>query len=172
MKKNKSKLLIPLVVVLVLIVVLGGVLLKDSILNLFEPKQAFTKTEGYPKEVESAKKVEKYRKIVKSPEEFKAVVKELFDDENKIPMPENNFEKNDLFIVTTELNNTKGFKLKVKSILKDETKNEYQAIVERIKPGKNCVNDAITNVVIDVVKVDKDITDIEFDRVDKIVDCK
>jgi hypothetical protein len=172
MKKNKSKLLIPLIGVVVLILVLGGVLLRDNILKLFKPKDSFTKTEGFPREIDTDMPVAKTRRIIKSEAEYKALVKELFGDENKMPMPENDFEKNDLFVVTTELNSTKGFKFKVKSIIKDETKNEYQAVVERQKPGKNCMNATVTNVVVDVVKVDKNITDIEFDRVDKIVDCK
>lgn len=171
MKKNKSNLLIPLAVVVVLVVVLGGVLLKDNILNLFKPKDTYVRVEGYPKVIESTKKVEKVRRIVKSQDEFKALMKELFDDENKISMPENDFNKTNFYIVTTETNDTEGFKVRVRALTKvDET--NYDATIERQKPGKTCVNNAKPNVAIDVVKIEKIIATVDADKVDKVIDCK
>lgn len=171
MKKNKSNLLIPLIVIVVLIVVLGSILLRDNIVSLFKPRNAFTKVEGYPREVDSTKPIERTRTIVRSEQEFKDLIKKLFDDENKVPMPENDFSRNDLYVVTTDLNDTKGFRLKVRSMNIDD-KNEFQAILERQKPGKTCINDAVSNVAMDIVKISKDIPEIDAERVDKIIDCK
>jgi len=171
MKKNKSKLLIPLIIVIVLIIILGFVLLKDNIFDLFKPQNALTRIDGYPREIDSTKKIEKQRRTIKSEAEFKALMKEIFDDENKIAMPENDFSKSDLFVVTTDLNDTKGFRLKIRSLIKEDETN-YKAILERQKPGKTCVNEAITNVAIDIVKIDKNLPEIETDRVDKIITCK
>jgi len=86
-------------------------------------------------------------------------------------MPENDFSRNDLYVVTTDLNDTKGFRLKVRSMNIDD-KNEFQAILERQKPGKTCINDAVSNVAMDIVKISKDIPEIDAERVDKIIDCK
>lgn len=171
MKKNKSKLLIPLIIVVVLIVILGFVLLRDNIFDLFKPQNALTRIEGFPREVDSNKKVEKLRRIVKSEEDFKSLMKEIFDDENKIAIPENDFTKSDLFVVTTDLNDTKGFRLKIRSLIKED-ENNYKAILERQKPGKTCVNEAVPNIALDIVKIDKNLPDIETDRVDKIITCK
>ena len=173
MKNNKSNLLIPVAIVVVLVLILGFVLLRDSILDLFKPnKNALIRIEGFPKEVESTKKIDKNRTIVRSEQEFKDLMKKLFDDENKIQMPQNDFEKNDLYVVNTELNDTRGFRLKIRNIFKDEEKNRFDSVLERQKPGKTCINEEVSNVALDIVKVEKNITNIDAERVDKIIDCE
>lgn len=173
MKKNKSNLLIPAAIIVILVLILGFVLLRDSIMDLFKAnKNALVRIEGFPREVDSTKKVEKTRAIIRSEQEFKNLMKTLFDDENKVQMPQNDFERNDLYIVTTDLNDTKGFRLKVRSIIKDEVKNEFESILERQKPGKTCVYEETPNIALDIVKIEKNIQEITADRVDKIIDCE
>jgi|APCry1669189000_1035189.scaffolds.fasta_scaffold54770_2 hypothetical protein len=172
MKKNKSNLLIPLIVIVVLILVLGFVLLRDNIFSYFKPyPYALTRIKDFPKVVESTKVSQKTRTIVRSQEEYKSLMKQLFDDENKVAMPENDFSKNDLYVVTTELNDTKGYKFKVRSIVKDDA-GKYEAVLERQKPGDTCVNDAVTNIAMDIVKIDKNIQEIDAEKVDKVIECK
>lgn len=173
MKKNKSNLLIPVAVIVILVLILGFVLLRDSIMDLFKTnKNALVRIEGFPKEIDSSKKIDKVRVIVRSEQEFKNLMKTLFDDENKIQMPQNDFDRNDLYIATTDLNDTKGYRLKIRSIIKDEVKNKYDSVLERQKPGKTCVYEEITNVALDIVKIEKNIQDIDAERVDKIIDCE
>jgi hypothetical protein len=171
MKKNKSKLLIPVVVIVLVIVVLGGVLLKDSILSIFKPADAFEKVEGFPKEVETANKVDKVRVVVKSEQDFKNLMKQIFGDENKVAVPQVDFEKNDLYVATTDLNETKGVRLLVREMQFNEKDNKYKVILEQQLPGTNCVNDAVTNIAMDVVKIDKNLPKVDSHRIDKYIDC-
>jgi hypothetical protein len=171
MKKNKSKLLIPVVVIVLVIVVLGGVLLKDSILSIFKPADAYEKVEGFPREIETARKAEKVRVVIKSEQEFKNLMKQIFDDENKVAVPQVDFEKSDLYVATTDLNLTKGVRLKVREMQFLEKDNKYKVILEQQLPGVNCVNDAVTNIAIDVVKIDKNLPKVDSHRIDKYIDC-
>jgi hypothetical protein len=172
MKKNKSKLLLPVVIIIVVILVLGGVLLRDTILELFKPAKSYVKVEGYPREVESTKKTEKIRVVVKSEQDFKNLMKQLFDDENKLPTPEVDFNKSDLFVATTDLNDTKGVRLIVREMNFIPEDNKYKIYLERQLPGSTCVNEAISNIALDIVEIEKNLPEVDSSRVDKYIDCK
>jgi len=172
MKKNKSKLLLPLVVISVLILILGIVLFKDSIFDMFKPADTFTRVEGFPKVVESEFPTSKNRIIAKSEQEFKDAIKIIFGDENKIPVPSIDFDRSNLYIVTTELNNTRGFEFKIRSVNINSDGITYESNLERRKPGKNCAFETVKNVALDIAIIDKKITEIEENRIDKIVDCE
>ena len=172
MKKHKSKLLFPVIIIVLVIVVLGSVLLKDTILNIFKPADAYTKLEGFPKEIEVSKPMEKVREVIKSEQEFKALMKKLFDDENKVAVPSVDFEKNDLYVATTELNPTRGVRLRVRDMTYFKDENKYKVILENLIPGKYCVNEAVTNISLEVVKIDKNLPKVDSHRIDKYIDCK
>ena len=76
-KKNKKNLLIPLVVIIVLISVLGVILWKENILDLFKPyPYALTRIDNFPAVVETSNKVtDKKRLVVSSQEEFEKLLK-------------------------------------------------------------------------------------------------
>jgi hypothetical protein len=173
MKKNKSNLLIPAVIIIVLVVVLGVVLMKENILDFFKPyPYAMTRIEGFPTTIASSKKIEKQRAIINSKEEFDNLVKNIVDDANKIKMPNVDFAKNRLLVVTTNTNDTKGFSIKVKSILKNTEQNKLDAVIQISKPGETCQNPEESNIAIDMVILEKNNGDVTFDKEEKTVECK
>ena len=173
MKKNKSNLLIPAVIIVVLVVVLGVVLMKENILDFFKPyPYAMTRIEGFPAVIASTKKIEKQRAIINSKEEFDNLVKNIVDDVNKIKMPNVDFAKNRLLVVTTSTNDTKGFSIKVKSILKNTEQNKLDAVIQLSKPGETCQNPEESNIAIDMVILEKNNGDVSFDKEEKTVECK
>jgi hypothetical protein len=173
MKKNKSNLLIPAVVIVVLILILGFVLMKENILDFFKPyPYAMTRIEGFPTVVVSAKKIEKQRAIINSQEEYDNLMNNILDDVTKVKTPSVDFSKNRLLVVTTSTNETKGHAIKVKSILKNTEENRLDAVILLSKPGETCQNPEESNIAIDMVILEKNNGDVSFDKEEKTVECK
>ena len=172
MKKNKSNLLIPAVVIVVLIFVLGFVLMKENILDFFKPyPYAMTRIDGYPMIVDNTKKVDKQRAVVNSKEEFDNLMSKILDDTSKVKMPETDFSKNRLLVVTSGTNDTKGYGIKVKSIYRNEEQNKLDAVILLTKPGETCQNAEEANIAIDIVKLDKNNGEVTFDKEERTVEC-
>lgn len=172
MKKNKSKLLIPAIIIVVLIVFLGVVLLKGDVLSIFKPsKNSLTRIDDFPMNVKSTKVVAKQRVIVNSQEELENLMKNILDDTTKVKLPNIDFSKNKLLVVSTATNETSGYGVKIKSIIKANEK-KLDAIIEYSKPGDNCQLESGANVTIDMVKLEKDLGEITFDKEEKTVACK
>ena len=173
MKKNKSNLLIPAVVIVVLILILGFVLMKENILDFFKPyPYAMTRIDGFPTVVASAKKIEKQRAIINSQEEYDNLMKNILDDVTKVKMPNVDFSNSRLLVVTTSTNDTKGYSIKVKSILKNTEETKLDAVIQLSKPGETCQNPEESNIAIDMVILEKNNGDVTFDKEEKTVECK
>jgi len=172
MKKNKSNLLIPAVIIVVLIIVLGFVLMKENILDFFKPyPYAMTRIDGYPTVIANTKKIEKQRVVVNSKEEFDSLMAKILDDTSKVKMPETDFSKNRLLVVTTGTNDTKGYTIKIKSIYKNEEQKKLDAVILLSKPGESCQNPEEANIAIDIVKLEKNNGDVTFDKEERTVEC-
>ena len=173
MKKNKSNLLIPAVIIIILIIVSGVVLMKGNILNIFKSSgNSLTRIDNFPVIVKSNKKIEKQRDIVNTQEEFNNLMNNILDDSSKVKTPNVDFSKNRLLVVSTATNETTGFGIKIKSILKTGQVGKLDAIIEFQKPGDNCQITNEPNVAIDVVQLTKDSGEITFDKEEKTVACK
>lgn len=172
MKKNKSNLLIPVIVIVVLIGVLGAVLMKENILDLFDSsKNALTRIEAYPKVIKSNKNIERERAVITSKEEFDALAAKILDNPSELAFPEVNFEKENLLVVTTQKNETTGYTIKVKSAKKNEAENKLEILIQLNKPGESCVNSEEPNIAVDIVKISKDSGQVSFDKEEKTVEC-
>jgi len=172
MKKGKSNLLIPVAVIVVLIAVLGVVLMKENLLDIFDSsKNALTRIEGYPKIVKSSKAAERERVVVKSKQEFDELVSKITDNPSELKFPDVNFDKENLLVVTTQKNDTTGYTIKIKSARKNEAENKLEVLIQLNKPGESCVNSEETNIAVDVVKIAKDSGEISFEKEEKTVEC-
>jgi hypothetical protein len=97
--------------------------MKENILDFFKPyPYAMTRIDGYPMIVDNTKKVDKQRAVVNSKEEFDNLMSKILDDTSKVKMPETDFSKNRLLVVTSGTNDTKGYGIKVKSIYRNKTR--------------------------------------------------
>lgn len=172
-KKNKKNLLIPLVVIVVLITVLGIILWKENILDLFKPyPYALTRIDNFPTVVETTNKVvDKKRLVVSSQEEFEKIMEELLSDKSKINLPAVDFSKNRVIIASTETNETTGYSAKISSVVKDEQNKKLNTIITFTKPGETCINEEKTNVAIDIVTIEKNDFEVTFDRETKTKEC-
>jgi hypothetical protein len=172
-KKNKKNLLIPLVVIIVLISVLGVILWKENILDLFKPyPYALTRIDNFPAVVETSNKVtDKKRLVVSSQEEFDKVISELLSDKSKLNLPSVDFSKNRVVIAATETNETTGYSVKISSVIKDEQNKKLNTIVTFTKPGETCINEEKPNVAIDIVTIEKNDFEVTFDRETKTKEC-
>jgi len=172
-KKNKKNLLIPLVVIVVLITVLGVILWKENILDLFKPyPYALTRIDNFPAVVETTNKVtDKKRLVVSSQEEFDKVMGELLSDKSKVKLPTVDFSKNRVIVASTETNETTGYSVKISSVIKDEQNKKLNTIITFTKPGETCINEEKTNVAIDVVTIEKNDFEVTFDRETKTKEC-
>jgi len=165
-KKNKKNLLIPLIVIVVLISILGVILWKENILDVFKPyPYALTRVDDFPKVVETSNKVnDKKRLIVSSQEEFDKVINELVSDKSKIKIPSIDFNKNRLIIASTETNETLGYSVKISSVIKDDQNKRLNTVVTFTKPGETCINEEKVNIAIDMVTIEKNDYEVDFDR--------
>lgn len=172
-KKAKKNLLLPLVIIVALISVVGFLLWKENILDLFKPyPYAMERLEEFPVVVESTKKVEnKMRKVINSQEEYNSFMNEILDDTSKVKMPSVNFNSQRLVIATTETNDTLGYGVKVKSIVKDDATKKLNAIITYTKPGETCVNEEKQNVAIEMVTIEKNDYEVSFEREMKTKEC-
>jgi len=170
MKKGKTNLLIPVFVILGLIVVLGYVLLREDILDVFKT-YTLKRIDGYPKVVNSNKLTEKQRVLITSKEEYDAKIAEIFENTSELPLPEIDFEKNNLLIVTTETNDTLGYRIKVDKVVKNEQDQELDIFIVHSKPGETCVNEEKKNVAIDMVSIEKLAWKVKFNKVDTVKEC-
>ena len=172
-KKNRNKLLIPLVLIVVLISVLGVILWKENILDLFKPyPYALTRVDNFPAIIETTNKVaDKKRLVVSSQEEFDKVINELVSDKSKIKIPTVDFSKKRLIIASTETNDTTGYSVKIRSVIKDDQTKKLDAIVTFTKPGETCINEEKNNIGIDMVTVEKNDYEVTFDRENKTKEC-
>lgn len=172
-KKNKKNLLIPLVIIVGLIAVLGVILWKENILDLFKPyPYALTRIDNFPAVVETTNKVtDKKRLVVSSQEEFDKVINELLSDKSKVKIPSVDFTKNRVIIASTETNETTGYSVKISSVIKDEQNKKLNSIITFTKPGETCINEEKTNVAIDLVTIEKNDFEVTFDRETKTKEC-
>lgn len=173
MRKGKTNLLIPVFVIVGLIFILGFVLLRENILDFLKPyPYAMKRTEAYPKIVKSTKIIEKTRAVVNSKEEYDAKIAELFDNPAEVPMPTVDFETSKLLIVTSETNDTEGYRVKVESVIKNEQEQKLETLIRHTKPGETCVNTEEKNVAVDMVILEKNSWDLKFDKVERTEECK
>lgn len=173
MRKGKTNLLIPVFVIVGLIFILGFVLLRENILDFLKPyPYAMKRTEAYPKIVKSTKIIEKTRVVVNSKEEYDAKIAELFDNPAEVPMPTVDFETSKLLIVTSEMNDTEGYRVKVESVIKNEQEQKLETLIRHTKPGETCVNTEEKNVAVDMVILEKNSWDLKFDKVERTEECK
>lgn len=172
-KKNKKNLLIPLIVIVVLISILGVILWKENILDVFKPyPYALTRVDDFPKVVETSNKVnDKKRLIVSSQEEFDKVINELVSDKSKIKIPSIDFNKNRLIIASTETNETLGYSVKISSVIKDDQNKRLNTVVTFTKPGETCINEEKVNIAIDMVTIEKNDYEVDFDRETRTKEC-
>lgn len=172
--KNKKNLLVPLIVIIVLISVLGAILWKENILDIFKPyPYAFTRIENFPTVVETANKVpEKKRVVITSKEQYDALANELFSDKSKINLPEIDFSTQNAIIASTETNETTGYSVKISKTEKDDANKKLNVIVTFTKPGETCINEEKTNVALDIVTIEKNDYEISFDRESKTKECR
>jgi len=172
-KKNKKNLLIPLVIIVALIAVLGLILWKENILDLFKPyPYALARIENFPAVVETTNKVsDKKRLVVSSQEEFDKVIDELISDKSKVKLPSVDFSQNRVVIASTETNETTGYSVKISSVIKDEQNKKLNTIVTFTKPGETCINEEKTNVALDIVTIEKNDFEVTFDRETKTKEC-
>ena len=173
-KKNKKNLLLPLVVIVVLISVVAFLLWKENILDLFKPyPYAMTRIDNYPAVVETTKKIDSRKKaVVSSKEEFDALMNEILSDTSKVNLPSVDFNKERLLISTTQSNDSFGYGIKVKSIVKDEENKKLNAIITYTKPGETCINEEKANIAIDMVKIEKNGFEVSFESEMKTKECK
>lgn len=172
-KKNKKNLLIPLIVIVVLISVLGVILWNENILKIFKPyPYALTRVDNFPAVIETANKVaEKKRLVVSTQEEFDKVINELISDRSKVQIPTIDFNQNRVIIAATETNETLGYSVKISSVIKNDENKKLNTIVTFTKPGETCINEEKTNVAIDIVTIEKNDYEVEFDRESKTKEC-
>ena len=121
--------------------------------------------------IANTKKIEKQRVIVNSKEEFDSLMAKILDDASKVKMPETDFSKNRLLVVTTGTNDTKGYTIKIKSIYKNEQQKKLDAVILLSKPGESCQNPEEANIAIDIVKLEKNNGDVTFDKEERTVEC-
>lgn len=172
MKKGKSNLLIPVVVIIVLIAVLGIVLMKENLLDIFDTsKNALTRIETYPKIIKSSKNVERQREVISSKTEFDALASKILDNPNDLAFPQVNFDNEKLLVVTTQKNETTGYTIKIKSVKKNEAEKKLEVLIQLNKPGESCVNSEEPNIAVDIVKISKDSGDISFDKEERTIEC-
>lgn len=172
MKKNKSNLLIPVAVIVVLIAVLGAVLMKENILDLFDTsKNALTRIEAYPKIIKSTKNIERQRSVITSKEEFDALASKILDNPSELVLPDVDFSRENLLVVTTQKNDTTGYTIKVKSAKKNDAENKLEILIQLNKPGESCVNSEESNIAVDMVKIAKDSGQVSFDKEERTVEC-
>jgi len=173
MKKGKTNLLIPVFIIVALIFILGFVLLRENVLDFLKPyPYAMKRVEGYPKNIKSSKVIEKTRNVVSSKEDYDKLVAELFDNPADIPMPAVDFSSHKILIVTSETNDTTGYKVKIESVIKNDEAQNLETIIRHTKPGETCVNTEEKNVSIDMVLLDRESYDLKFDKVERTEECK
>jgi len=153
--------------------VLGVILWKENILDLFKPyPYALTRIDNFPAVVETTNKVtDKKRLVVSSQEEFDKVMGELLSDKSKVKLPTVDFSKNRVIVASTETNETTGYSVKISSVIKDEQNKKLNTIITFTKPGETCINEEKTNVAIDVVTIEKNDFEVTFDRETKTKEC-
>ncbi|NBO17313.1 MAG: hypothetical protein EBV07_00250, partial [Proteobacteria bacterium] len=153
--------------------ILGVILWKENILDIFKPyPYALTRVDNFPAVVETANKVtDKKRIVISTQEEFDKVLNELLSDKTKVKIPTIDFDKNRVIIAASETNETTGYSVKISSVIKDDQNKKLNTIVTFTKPGETCINEEKTNVAIDMVTVEKNDFEVEFDRETRTKEC-
>mgnify|MGYP002712488633 CR=1 FL=1 len=88
----------------------------------------------------------------------------------KDPIPEIDFEKNEVYLVAMGEQNSGGYSIKVESV--KETKKEIVVTVVSLKPGKGCMTTSVMTYPYQLFLIPKQSKSVRFNWVDKVIDCE
>lgn len=88
----------------------------------------------------------------------------------KDPIPEIDFEKNEVYLVAMGEQNSGGYSIKVESV--KETKKEVVINIVSIKPGKECMTTSVMTYPYQLFLIPKPNKSVRFNWVDRVIDCE
>jgi hypothetical protein len=74
--------------------------------------------------------------------------------------------------VSTDVNQTEGYSLKVRKLYEDKDKNKLLVSLREEEPGDSCAVEVNPNVAVDLVAISKTGRIIEFERIKEIYECE
>lgn len=86
------------------------------------------------------------------------------------PLPEIDFEKNEVYLVAMGEQNSGGYKINVESVT--ETKKEVVVTIVSTKPGKDCMTTSVITYPYQLFLIPKPNKSVRFNWIEKIINCK
>lgn len=165
--------LIPLAIIILLILGVGSLLLKDEIkLPNFNKEPTITRLTDFPTTVATTKQLEKQREVITTNEQLNGFLNSI-DESGLLKVQENiNFDNNVVIAATSDTNEFKGVKVKIKKVYEEKAKKRLLVLVEETVPGDTCTPQPGMNIAVDIITLSKTDWDIRFDKVTKTLECK
>ena len=165
--------LLPVILIVGIILVTGYLLLADDIkLPSFDNKPKIRRLEGFPQNVYTDKQLEKQRLVIKSEEELNNFLNTI-DTTGLLTLKEKiNFDKEYVIAVASTNKNIEGHSTKIRKVYLDDNEKELTIAVYEYFPGEECTEITDPHIAVDIVTINKNDYDIEFDKVTETRPCK
>jgi hypothetical protein len=88
----------------------------------------------------------------------------------KDPIPEIDFEENEVYLIAMGEKNSGGYTIKVESVI--ETKKEIIVNVVKSKPGKTCMTTSVMTYPYQLFTIPKPNKSLRFNWIEKVYECE
>jgi hypothetical protein len=170
-KKSKIN-LIPLFILIAILVAVYFLFLSDNELISIDREPEVRRINGFPTVAYTDKELEKKREVITNQEQLAEFLNYVDESGYLIVREEIDFDREFLLGVSTDVNQTEGYELKVRKLYEDKENNKLIVSLREEEPGDSCEYEVNPNVAVDLVAISKTGKIIEFERIKEIYECE